>query len=119
MPYGSRTITVNGTAYKLNNLNVAAPVEVAQDKNPDGTPNRVRKTADVRTWSAELQLASASTPRPQFGDTFSAVYDPVIGSETYAFDPLPYEEDNSPTAIRVIKVTGWVVLNPSQYSVVS
>lgn len=119
MPYGSRAITVNGTVYKMNNLSVTPTIETAQDVNTDGTPGRIRKTRGVRNWSGELQLASSSTARPMMGDTFTAQYDSNYGTETFVFDDVPHEEDNSATSIRVLKVSGHILLNPGSFSTVS
>ena len=117
MPVGSRAITINGVVYKLNKLTVTPAAERGSDNNPDGSPNRVRSVQGVKNWSAECQLATASTGRPKPGDTFTATYDSTIGSETYVVELVPHEEDNSPTGIRVLNISGWVALNPGSITV--
>ena len=118
MAYGSRVITINSIAYVMNSLSVETSTNEAADFNSDGTPNRIRKTRGARKWSGELQLATSSTARPKFGDTFTATYDSSYGSETYMLDDVPYEEDNNANSIRVIKVSGHIVLNPASYTTV-
>ena len=119
MAYGSRIITVSGVAYTMESFTVEPSTDMAEDKNSDGTPNRVRKTRGLRKWSGTLQLATNTTARPIFGNTFTTQYDPAYGSETYVFDDVPYEEDNQPNAIRTVKVTGHIALNPSNLTTVA
>ena len=110
-PYGSRTLTINGVAYKANNIQIQRPTTDVEDQSTDGTPGRARYTRQRATLTAELQLATSSTAYPIFGNTFSATFDSNIGSETFVLMLTPWEESNSPSEIRVANITAKTVVN--------
>lgn len=113
MQYGTSPVTINAVTYILNNISVDRPSTEAKDQNSVGSDQRRRVTATNPTLSAELQLATSSTTRPKFGDTFSVTLDSNYGSETWALDPVNYEADNGPGNIRVVKITAQKVINGS------
>lgn len=110
MAYGSRTITINGTAYIVNNIRISRPVTEALDRDTLGSPARARRTHDLSSLSGELQLATSATTRPKFGDTWSMTVDSNYGSETWVLDPVEYEEDNGPGNIRSVSISAKKVL---------
>ena len=109
--YGTRTLTIGGVAYKVNNISVTRPSTEAEDENTDGTPNRRRETRGRATLTGELQLATSSTAYPKFGDTFSATFDAQYGSETFVLKPVPYGETNAAGDIRVVAIEATEVIN--------
>jgi len=113
MAYGSQAVTINGVAYILNNFNVSRPKTDADDNDTDGGPQRRRTTHGRSTFTAECQLATSSTARPKFGDTFSLTVDSNYGSELWALDPTGFEMDNGPGNIRVAAISGWKVISGS------
>ncbi len=110
--YGSRIITINGTAYKANNIKVTRPHTDAKDENIDGTPGRARYTAERAELTAELQLATSSTGYPAFGGTFTETFDNTnYGAETWVVMPVEQEEDNGAGNIRKFNLTAAKVIN--------
>lgn len=109
MPYGSRIETINGTAYKCNNISITRPVAEAQDNDTDGREQRARYTSQRAQLTAELQLPNAGT-RPQFGQTFTDTFDANYGAETFVLMPVEYQESNDPTGIRVIPLSARKVI---------
>jgi hypothetical protein len=104
--YGTPLITTNtgGVAYKLNNIQINRPNKDARDYDATGNPQRGRYTADFAEMTAEAQLATSSTIRPQFGDTFNLNVDVAYGSELWMFLPTEYAASNDAGAIRVAPV---------------
>ena len=102
MAYGSRSITINGTAYILNNFTIDRPTIEASDETAVGAPGRRRETAGRATLTGELQLATSTTPFPQFGDTWTMTCDSNYGVETWQASPPSYTESNQPSDIRVV-----------------
>ncbi len=110
MAYGSVSVTINGTAFILNNFTVTRPKTDASDFTALGAPNRQRTTHGRSTFTAECQLATSTTARPVFGETFSLTVDAAYGSETWVVDPSGFEMDNGPGNIRVASISGWKVI---------
>lgn len=110
MVSGTPVLTIDTESFILNNFKVSRAVNEAMDDNQYGSPQRLRKTQGLHTWTAEMQLASASTTWPLFGDTFTVDIGTGYGSEKFVFDPPDYEADNQPGSIRVIPAKGWVSL---------
>lgn len=112
MQYGSQTITINGVAYNLNNINIDRGVTDAVDQNTTGNPQRARYTHGQSILTAELQLATGGTVRPPFGQTFTITVDSNYGAETYVLSkPTAYEADNQAGNIRVANITAARVMN--------
>lgn len=113
MAYGSPVVTINGTAYQLNNINVERPETKALDRDGSGRPQRQRWTADVATLTAEAQYATSATALPIFGQTFTLTVDPAYGSELWCVMPQNYAATNGEGDIRVIPLRAEKVLNGS------
>jgi hypothetical protein len=113
------TITPPGTNFTIEEFKVNRGKIEAKDQTNIGAPNRYRSTVDVFKWTGTLQLATAATTYPQHGSTFANAFDSNFGSETYALDPVDYEQSNQAGQIRKIPVSGWVVLNPTQLTTVT
>ena len=110
MPYGSRILTINSVAYKVNTITIDRPVTEAEDNLETGNPGRKRSTAQRATFTAELQLATSSTVYPARGQTFTDTFDSQFGAETFVVDVVTANESNDPGAIRTLNVSGWKVL---------
>lgn len=114
MPYGSISITAsNGVAYILEEFTVDRTATNADDNNALGSPQRRRSTHERSTFTAIMQLATASTARPGFGDTFTVNVDANYGNELFTFDPVPTTLSNGPGDIRKVNVKGWKCISGS------
>lgn len=112
--YGTPLVTINGTVYQLNNIDVDRPVTEAMDRDANGRPQRQRWTADIAGFTAEAQYASNTTPLPVFGQTFTITVDsPGYGSELFVVMPQKFVADNGEGNIRVIPIVAKKVLNGS------
>ena len=110
MAYGSRILTINSVAYKVNSITISRPVTEAEDSGIVGEPGRKRSTAQRATFTAELQLGTGSTAYPPRGKTFTDTFDSQFGAETFVVDVVEPAETNDAGAIRTLNVTGWKVL---------
>ena len=112
-PYGTPTVTINGQAYKLNNISIERAVDKAMDRNSDGRPQRQRWTIGVDTLTAEAQYPSSGTTVPIFGQTFNVTVDPAYGSELWCVQPQNYTATNGEGDIRIIPLRAEKVINGS------
>jgi hypothetical protein len=122
MPYGtpnSGSITIDGTSYILENINISRGNSEAMSRNGIGKPNRQRFTADVPELTATLQLATSSTAYPEFGKTFTLTVDAAYGSETWIVLPQDFEATNSEGEIRTAPLKAKKALNPSDITTVA
>jgi hypothetical protein len=104
--YGSRVLTFSTAgAFLAENIDIQRPVSTASDRKTDGTPNRSRYTVDFIQMTATLQAPAGSAGWPQFGETFTAIFDANYGSETFILMPAPYAESNDPSTLRKINIT--------------
>lgn len=110
----SGLININGTAYILENINVDRGETVAGSKDGKGRPNRERITADVATLTADLQLATETTPYPVFGSVFSLQVDGNFGTENWKVLPQNYVATNGEGDIRIAPLRARIVLNQGQ-----
>lgn len=124
MAYGvtvgaSGVVTINSIAYKINSVTPTRAVDTAEDRDPDGSPNRARYTAGFDEVDMEAQLATSSTAVPQFGQTFSMTLDANYGSETWIVMPNSAAQSNDPGEIRVASFRARKAQNPSAISTVN
>lgn len=119
MVYGtpnSGVLTIDGTAYILENINIDRGDTQAVSREGRGIPNKQRLTADVPTLTADLQLADPTTPYPIFGKTFEVQTDPAYGVEKWIVRPTNFQASNSESETRVVPlravkcITGAVTL---------
>lgn len=103
-PYGTPTVSINGTAVKLNNINIERPETTALRRSTDGRPQDQRFTQDVSTMTAEGQYPSTGSVVPIFGQTFNVTVDPAYGSELWIVMPQNYVATNGESDVRVIPI---------------
>jgi|TARA_R110000868_G_scaffold6369_9_gene36292 hypothetical protein len=114
----SGTVTIDGTAYIIENFTVDRGNSEAMSRDGQGNPNRQRFTADVPTATADLQLATDATPYPQFGSTFEFTVDDNYGVETWIVLPQNFTSTNGEGDIRIASlrckasITGTVTTLP-------
>lgn len=111
MAYGSRTVTIGGVAFTINNIRISRPSTEVMDDDTVGGPQRRRETHGLSELTGELQLATSSTQRPVFGATWTMTVDAAYGAETWVISPGEYEEDNQPSNIRVATIKAKKVIN--------
>lgn len=117
--YGSPTVTINGSPFKLNNINITRPVTEALRRDTSGRPQDQRMTADVATMTAEAQYPSTGAVIPIFGQTFTLTVDPAYGSETWIIDPQDYVADNGEGSVRVVPIKARKAINPGNVTTVA
>lgn len=115
----SGTITINGVAYILENVNVDRPESKALSRDGSGRPNRQRFTADVATLTADLQLATSSTAYPGFGTTFTLTVDANYGSETWIVMPQNFVATHGEGDIRIAPLRATKAINPGSITTVA
>jgi hypothetical protein len=71
LPYGARTVLIDGTTYIANNFSTSQSLNVIERTTEFGAPNGAVGIQQARTGSAQLQLATTSTSYPDAGDEFS------------------------------------------------
>jgi hypothetical protein len=72
LPYGSRVVTITSVGYIANNFSVSDPLNVIERQTELGAPNGAIGIDQVKTGSAQLQIATTSTSYPVKGAEFSA-----------------------------------------------
>ena len=82
LPYGSRVVTIASVGYIANNFSVSDPLNVIERTDELGAPNGAIGIDQVKTGSAQLQMATTSTSYPVKGAEFSAA---VNGTATTFF----------------------------------
>jgi hypothetical protein len=82
IPYGSRTETIGGTAYVLDDIEITRPVAAILRMNQLGEPSGSVGVAKHVTGSATAQIATAGT-LPVAGQSFSDTFVTSVGSETF------------------------------------
>lgn len=97
----SGVVTINATAYIIENFVVDRGNSEAMSRDGRGVPNRQRFTADVPTATCDLQLATSSTPYPNFGDTFTFTVDANYGAELWIVLPQNFNATNGEGDIRI------------------
>lgn len=104
IPHGSRIVTITRsgtpTVYKCNNFNPTYPGKVLNQNDQLGRAARFKGVDDFATASAELQLASTSTPIPRKWETIPAGATDLVSSWTITSVSAPEEADN----IRIVSV---------------
>ena len=111
MPFGASDVTINAVVYIVNSFTPDRPTSDVVDHTGVGVPSRRRVVMGQATFSAELQLATASTAFPKPGDTFSYTVDSNFGSETWVVDSAMADFSSDPGNIRSLKVTGKKLLS--------
>lgn len=70
-------VTINAITYIAEDVNVAHPQTVVEIKDQNGVPTGQTFIPGVRTGTTKLQLATASTARPQRNQTFTLTTQPT------------------------------------------
>lgn len=118
MAYGTGSaITIGGTSYIIENVNIDRGNSEANSKDALGRPNRARYTIDVPTLTADLQLATSSTAYPAFGSTFT--YSADQGSETWIVLPQNFAATNGEGDIRIAPLRAKKAINPGNVTTVA
>jgi len=76
-PFGSRTITIGGVTYRVQNWNPTVATRRIRRNNTDGDQSEFQIRREPADNSATLQLATSATTRPVGGTTFA------VGAVTY------------------------------------
>lgn len=79
IPHGSRIVTIDGTAYIADNFNITSPTKQLSQNNHLGADARFKLLAGRKTATAQLQLASDSTPLPGRGNEFDGEATDEVG----------------------------------------
>ena len=73
-PYGSRVLSVNGTAYIAENFDITGDTDEIARQTELGAPNGFALVKNPRKGTAVLQLATTSTSYVSEGDAFSTTH---------------------------------------------
>lgn len=99
-PYGTLgTITLNGTAYIVEDEKCTPNWQEAQDRKANGLPSRARWTKDRYDLELKLQLASGATPYPPPGTPFTYTPKNEASALNFVVVETPEERNNEATFI--------------------
>jgi hypothetical protein len=105
IPHGSRIVVITRagvpTVYKCNNFQPTYPGKTLNQNDELGRAARFKGVKDFPTASAELQLATTSTPIPALFETIPAAAGDKVASWTITSVSAPEEAES----IRVVSVT--------------
>ena len=118
-PYGTSTVTINGSVVIMDDINITRAVDNAEDRKANGAPNRARYTAGFDSMTATAQAPSGTAITFKFGDTFTLLVDDNYGTETWVIMPVNVQQTNDPTGVRKLPVTCRKVYNVTVTTVAS
>lgn len=105
-PYGTKgTITLAGTAYIIEDEDLTPNWGTAEDRTATGNPSRKRWVKGRYTLKLKLQMASAATPYPPPGTTFTYAVKNEASAPTFVIVETPEKRNNETSFIEVIEVT--------------
>jgi hypothetical protein len=72
--FGSRTETIGGVSYVLEDINLTYPTKTIERPNQIGEPNGFAVVAGLPTGTAVVQIPNSSSNQPHLGDTFTDTF---------------------------------------------
>lgn len=111
-PYGTKgTVTINGTAYIIEDEKLNPNWATAEDRTQTGNPNRKRWTKERYALELKLQLASSATPYPPPASTFTYAVKNEASPILFVVIETPEERNNEPGFIETVTIRCEQVIN--------